>query len=629
MKKRIGVFIGEVTLEHQEIILKAAFKKASGFNYDVFVFCNFGAYGDNVLHSDGEKSVMKIPALDTLDGIIVVEDTFDIAGMCEELRAYLKQEAKCPVVYLREKNEDAYSVLVSGGEAIAEMTRHFIYHHGYRDICFMSGPSDSEDAMDRYNNFMKVMKEAGIEVTRHMVYEGDYWRKRGKQAVDWFMEGRETYPRVIICANDYMALSICEELKERGVRIPEDVCVSGYDDILEVRSYWPSLTSIRVPFVQLGEKAVEVIHNVNCNIPQEKVVWLNPILKYRRSCGCGEQGVGEDLSWLMTKNYYQEDDMKQSVFMNSEYQAAFEEEDYLRVAEKYLVNVRCDKAYLCLCDRADELETVENESNYTEQMILKRIFERGSKAVKCEQFFERRDLLPQEILEYEDAKGYLLFPVHHGNKCYGYMVFWFKEGWPYSYIQAYLMGMASAIEGANMHREVSSLEKIKSLYHRDALTGIYNRRGFEKHLRALHERFAEEGKYLSIVSIDMNDLKYINDNFGHAEGDEALCSLANVLQSLTGEDEICARVGGDEFFILLYSDSRERDEHFENDFIKAMQEEEKRMAKPYPFRASVGICCFGEEEDLSLLACMQLADKRMYTQKRKNKMMRNGYGWID
>ena len=70
-------------------------------------------------------------------------------------------------------------------------------------------------------------------------------------------------------------------------------------------------------------------------------------------------------------------------------------------------------------------------------------------------------------------------------------------------------------------------------------------------------------------------------------------------------------------------------EHFENDFIKAMQEEEKRMAKPYPFRASVGICCFGEEEDLSLLACMQLADKRMYTQKRKNKMMRNGYGWID
>lgn len=629
MRKKIGVFMGEVTLEHQEIILKAAFVKANSLNYDVFVFCNFGAYGDNVLHTDGEKSVMKIPDLDAFDGIIVAEDTFDIAGMDVELRAYLKQKAHCPVVYLREKNDDSYSLLVSGGEAIAEMTRHFIYHHGFRDICFMSGPSDSEDAMDRYHNFLAVMKEAGIEVTEHMVFDGDYWRARGKQAVDWFMEGRDTYPRVILCANDYMALSVCEELKKRGVRIPEDVCVSGYDDILEVRSFWPSITSVRVPFAQLGERAVEIIHNVNSNIPQEKVEWLKPIFQYRRSCGCGEQGVGEDMSWLMTKNYYLGDDMKQSVFMNSEYQEAFEEEEYLRVAEKYLLNVRCDKAYFCMCDKADEVEALANETNYTEKMILKRIFVKGSRAVKCNQVFDRTDLLPRDILDNEDAKGYLLFPVHHGNKCYGYMIFWFKEGWPYSYIQAYLMGMASAIEGANMHREVSSLEKIKSLYHRDALTGIYNRRGFERQLRSLHERFEDEGKYLSIVSIDMNDLKYINDNFGHAEGDEALCRLASVLESLIGEDEICARVGGDEFFMLLYSDSRERDEHFEEAFIAAMEEEEKKMAKPYPFRASMGICCFSEEEDLSLMSCMQLADKRMYTQKRKNKMMRNGYGWID
>jgi len=629
MRKRIGVFMGEVTLEHQEIILKATFEKANSLGYDVFVFCNFGAYGDNVLHTEGEKSVIKIPDLDTLCGIVVVEDTFDIDSMITELRAYLKEKAHCPVVYLRERNEDCYSVLVSGGEAIAEMTRHFIYHHGFRDICFMSGPYDSEDAMDRYNHFLKVMEEAGIEVTEHMVFDGDYWRARGKQAIDWFMEGRTTYPQVIICANDYMALSVCEELKRRGVRIPEDVCVSGYDDVLEARSCRPSITSVSVPFAQLGDKAVELIHNVNSGIPQEKEVWLKPIFRYRRSCGCGEQGAGEDLSWLMTKNYYLEDDMKQTVFMNSEYQDAFEEEDYLRVAEKYLLNVRCNKAFLCLCDRTEEDGDLDNESGYTEKMILKRIFERGSKTVRCEQLFDRRELLPKEIIENEEAKGYLIFPIHHGNKCYGYMVFWFKESWPFSYIQAYLMGMGSAIEGAYMHKEISSLEQIKSLYHKDPLTGIYNRRGFERQLQVLHERYEDEGKHLSIVSIDMNDLKYINDNFGHTEGDEALCRLASVLLELIGEDEICARVGGDEFFVLLYADSREREERFEEEFVIAMQQEEERAGKPYPFRASLGICCFSEERDLSLVACMQLADKRMYTQKRKNKMMRNGYGWID
>ena len=197
----------------------------------------------------------------------MAEDTFDIEGMGAELRTYLKKTATCPVVYLRATYEEGYSVLVSDGEAIAEMTEHFIVHHGFRDICYMSGPYDSEDAMNRFKSFRKVMENAGIEVKEHMVFEGDYWRAKGKMAVDWFMEGRDAYPQAIICANDYMALSICEELQSRGVRIPEDVCVSGYDDILESRCYRPGLTSISVPFARMGEKAVEIIHNVNNHMP--------------------------------------------------------------------------------------------------------------------------------------------------------------------------------------------------------------------------------------------------------------------------------------------------------------------------------------------------------------------------
>lgn len=619
MRKRIGVFMGEVTQEQQEIILNAVFEKASCVNYDVFVFCNFGAYGDNVLHTQGQKNVVAVPDIAALDGIIVAEDTFDIEGMGAELRTYLKKTATCPVVYLRATYEEGYSVLVSDGEAIAEMTEHFIVHHGFRDICYMSGPYDSEDAMNRFKSFRKVMENAGIEVKEHMVFEGDYWRAKGKMAVDWFMEGRDTYPQAIICANDYMALSICEELQSRGVRIPEDVCVSGYDDILESRCYRPGLTSISVPFARMGEKAVEIIHNVNNHVHQERIEYLKPVFKYRKSCGCGEQGGGEDLSWLLTKNYYQGDDMKQVVFMNSEFQDTFEEEDYLRVAEKYLLNVRCEKAYLCICDRADEIEALANESEYTERMILKRIFTRGEKAVKCEIHFDRKELLPKAILKNEEAKGYLLFPLHYGNKCFGYMVFLFDKEWPYSYIQAYLMGLATAIEGANMHQELSSLEKIKNLYHKDPLTGLYNRRGFERHLRSLYERYEDENKYLSIASIDMNGLKHINDNYGHAEGDEALCRLGGVLEGLINNEEVCARTGGDEFLVVLYSDSRERDAKFIKEFMLAMQEEEKKMQKPYPFSASIGICGFREAEAVSLMACMQLADKRMYDQKRKTK----------
>ena len=93
--------------------------------------------------------------------------------------------------------------------------------------------------------------------------------------------------------------------------------------------------------------------------------------------------------------------------------------------------------------------------------------------------------MPQEILDKEMPQAYLVFPVHYKNKCYGYMAMVFEgEDWPGSYVQAYLMGLANAIEEAEVHKQIADLENIRILYHKDALTGIYNRRGFEKHLRS-------------------------------------------------------------------------------------------------------------------------------------------------
>ena len=201
------------------------------------------------------------------------------------------------------------------------------------------------------------------------------------------------------------------------------------------------------------------------------------------------------------------------------------------------------------------------------------------------------------------------------------MVLTFQENkWLDAFTQAYLMSLANAIEDAQMHQEVSVLEEIKKVYLMDPLTGIYNRRGFEKGLRTLREKMSDDD-FLSIVSIDMDGLKYINDNFGHAEGDDALMRLANVIKGLVeeGTGELCARMGGDEFSMLLLSKDKEKHLNFASRFQKAMMEEEKRVQKPYPFRASVGICCIGEENNLSLMACMQLADKRMYIQKKSKR----------
>ncbi len=619
MRKRIGVYMGEATATYAKVALASIYQRAKELNYDVFVLASYGSYGNDIMYTQGEISSVELAVFDSLDGIIVCDDTFDIAGMSGILEERLKKYAKCPVVYLRAGKQGFYSVVIDDVKAMEDITKHFVYEHGFRDICFMKGKAEAPDAQARYKGFLNVMKEAGIEVTEHMVFNGNFWRDKGKEAVDWFMEGRSTYPQAIICSNDYMAFSVCEELKKRGVSIPEQVCVSGYDNTVEARQNIPSLTTINVPFNKMAQKAVDMIDNLVNHREQPMEEKIQTELVFGRSCGCGVQSAYKEWADMLHQIYVQQTQIQRIVFMTTELQGVYEEKEYLRVAESYAKNIGYKKFYICLCDESSRLEN----TFYSQNMILKRIFSDNQRTVECEEMFPRGELLPSKYLETDEPQMYMMFSVHRQSKCVGYVAVIFIENeWPNSFLQAYLVALANAIEDASMHREVIGLEEIKEMYLLDTLTGIYNRRGYESKLRELYKTTKEDKRYLSIVSIDMDGLKYINDTFGHAMGDDALTRLARVMQKLANEEEVCARIGGDEFVMLLVSDSRDRHLEFSELFNKAISEEAELVKEKYPFGASFGICCINEEKNLPLMACIQMADKRMYTQKKNKKVER-------
>lgn len=620
MRKKIGIFVGDTHNEYPQMIIETVYAEAAKRNYDVFVFGIYGSYGDNLLYAEGERHMLHLPDLSKLDGIIACEDTFDIDNIEDELETLLREGAKCPVVYLRREKAGFYNVLIHGREPMAEMVRHFVVKHGFRDICFMQGPMQYTDSIERYEGFQTVCQEFDIPITEHMVYEGNFWRDRGREAVDWFMEGRDTYPQAIICSNDYMAISVCDELKKRGLRIPEDICVSGYDDTLEARNYYPSISSVGVDFKLLAVKAVEIIDNVNNGREQALVEYISPEVRYHRSCGCGEQVYVTDWPAMLAKLAKQDRNIKQIVFMTTECQAAYEEEEYLRVAAQFFSDTNAQTGYLCLCTEEQSEDTDQLRTEYSNQMVLKRIFTDTWKVTVCDEVFDRTDILPEKYLDTENAGGYMLLGIHHQNRSYGYFVLVYdKEHWADGYAQPYLMCLANVMEDAEVHKQMTDLETIRDLYRRDPLTGIYNRRGFDRELHILYDEMERTKEYVSIVSIDMDYLKYINDNFGHAEGDFALCMLANVLQGMLTEREACARIGGDEYAVLLVSDNRERHEKFGEQFLEALDQALAASGKPYPVGASYGICCINDYPEKSLMQCVQDADAKMYELKKKRK----------
>jgi diguanylate cyclase (GGDEF)-like protein len=167
-----------------------------------------------------------------------------------------------------------------------------------------------------------------------------------------------------------------------------------------------------------------------------------------------------------------------------------------------------------------------------------------------------------------------------------------------------------------MMRDHKGEETLLALSLTDELTGLYNRRRFfvlaEQYLKvAIRTR-----KRSLLLYIDMDDLKWINDQCGHNEGDQALIHLSQILKKTFRESDIIARIGGDEFVVLLESDV-ENDEMLITRLYENIKDCNAKGSQSYKLSISVGAAPFDPENPISIDELLSKADTLMYAQKRK------------
>ena len=154
----------------------------------------------------------------------------------------------------------------------------------------------------------------------------------------------------------------------------------------------------------------------------------------------------------------------------------------------------------------------------------------------------------------------------------------------------------------------------------DELTGLYNRRRFFVLAEQCLKVAIRAKKRPLLLFCDMDNLKWINDHYGHAEGDQALIQLAKILKKTFRESDIVARIGGDEFVVLLESP----DEHGEIPMTRLHENLREYNAKGlhrYTLSISVGMAQFDPEYPTSIDELLSEADSSMYEQKRKRQII--------
>ena len=161
---------------------------------------------------------------------------------------------------------------------------------------------------------------------------------------------------------------------------------------------------------------------------------------------------------------------------------------------------------------------------------------------------------------------------------------------------------------------------------RDYLTGLQNRRSLEARLQVECDRAERNQSHLSVLFLDLNHFKALNDQYGHGAGDEALCHIANLLVEAVRKTDVVARLGGDEFVVVLPECSGGKAQTLSEKLRKSIEEKPVEFEdKTIPLSVSVGAVLYDKETGMDRpKALLHAADAAMYYDKGKRRAKRGG-----
>ncbi|MFJ5290101.1 LacI family DNA-binding transcriptional regulator [Streptomyces sp. NPDC088348] len=207
---------------------------------------------------------------------------------------------RLPVVMLAGPREIDHldHIEAANSDGQRELTRHLIEDHGLRRLSFIAGERDSPDAEARFRGYQEACRTAGLPVADEPdVRIAMMTQAEGARAAGMLLDrdrdgdgdpGDAGPPQAMLFANDQMAAGALHALERRGVRVPADVAVTGFDGIPLSRLVRPALTTVRQPMRRMGEEAVERLvrrlTGADSDEPMSLMLPVTPV--YRASCGC-------------------------------------------------------------------------------------------------------------------------------------------------------------------------------------------------------------------------------------------------------------------------------------------------------------------------------------------------------
>ncbi|MBN1410038.1 MAG: substrate-binding domain-containing protein [Spirochaetales bacterium] len=279
----IGFPIFDITGKYVELLWQGIILKARELDVNLCTYTDIHFYYN-------KQVPVKINNKRKFDGLIMATGPFLVDSTLEELCSILDNLKSIPMVTVGMKIRDIPAIVMNNEDGMRDAVSHLITVHKLHKIAFIRGPEVNNEAEDRYAGYLKALNEHGIPFNPELVAQGNFIPESGELAAFELFEKRKLKPEAIVCANDDMAIGAIRYLNSRNIRIPEDIYLTGFDDVDEVKFTLTPLTTVKQPIKKQGVLAVEMLYKI-LNGENVKDITLPSQLVVRNSCGCLSHSV--------------------------------------------------------------------------------------------------------------------------------------------------------------------------------------------------------------------------------------------------------------------------------------------------------------------------------------------------
>ena len=287
--KKIAVFSTAWNGEHIGGILKGMEQKAKETGNDLYIFNTYGGFEEEKVFNDCEYRIFHLALQSEFDGMLILSNNIASYNRIESLMQQIRSR-NIPCISLEQDVPDFHFIGTNNYAAMAELVEHLITVHDCRTFNFVGGFCDHIENKERRKAFIDVLTGHAIPVEQDRIRDYCFSRESGEQAFRDFHERGIAIPDAVVCANDDMAIGYIKMAERFGYKVPDDLIVTGFDNLAQAYCNIPSISSVGRSKENLGRQAVEQLLGMMEGREYPHAVYVRSAFHPNLSCGC-DRGI--------------------------------------------------------------------------------------------------------------------------------------------------------------------------------------------------------------------------------------------------------------------------------------------------------------------------------------------------